>query len=340
MSRRTRPLAALSTAAVVVVACGQQEPGAFRPEGTSARELSVLFWVLVIAGGAVFVGVMVLLVWAALASRHDDAASDGSGVEAHRQRHERRSSRLVIGGGVVLPVVVLVPLTIMMLVVGNRLAPRLGDAYEIEVVGHQFWWEVVYPDAGVVTANEIHIPTNTRVRVNLTTADVIHSFWVPQLAGKIDMIPGETTEVLIDADRPGTFIGQCAEFCGVQHARMRFLVIAQPPDEFEQWLVEQAADAAEPETDAARQGAEVFTEVGCAACHTVRGTEADGVVGPDLTHLASRRTLGALTLPNRRGQLAGWITDPQASKPGNLMPPAPLSSEQLLDLLVYLEGLR
>jgi cytochrome c oxidase subunit II len=336
VSRRSGSAAAVLTLVVLVVACGQQEPGAFRPEGTSARELNVLFWVLVIAGGAVFVGVMITLVLAARgANRRDDDEPDEA-----RQRHERRSSRLVIGGGVVLPVVVLVPLTIMMLVVGNRLSPRLGDAYEIDVIGHQFWWEVVYPDAGVVTANEIHIPTNTRIRVNLATADVIHSFWVPQLAGKIDMIPGETTEVLIDADRPGTFIGQCAEFCGVQHARMRFLVIAQPPEEFEQWLVEQAADAAQPETDAARRGAEVFVEVGCAACHAVRGTDATGVVGPDLTHLASRQSLGALTLANRRGQLAGWITDPQAAKPGNLMPPTPLSSEQLLDLLAYLEGLQ
>ncbi|CAN5354073.1 cytochrome c oxidase subunit II [soil metagenome] len=339
MNRRTRSAAAL-TVLVLAVACGQQESGAFRPEGTSARELNVLFWVLVVAGAAVFVGVMITLVLAAFASRDDEHRAGEPDEEARRQRHERRSSRLVLGGGVVLPVIVLVPLTIMMLVVGDRLSPRLGDAYEIEVIGHQFWWEVVYPDAGVVTANEIHIPTDTRVRVNLATTDVIHSFWVPQLAGKIDMIPGETTEVLIDAERPGTFIGQCAEFCGVQHARMRFLVIAQPPDEFEQWLVEQAADAAEPESDEARRGADVFVEVGCAACHAVRGTEATGVVGPDLTHLASRQTLGALTLANRRGQLAGWITDPQATKPGNSMPPTPLSSEQLLDLLAYLEGLQ
>lgn len=319
-------------ALVPLASCANQEPGAFSPAGSAARELDVLFWILVSLGTAVFVVVLVLFAWAARGRRRDDVVADSPSAR-------RRSNRLVIGGGIVLPVVVLVPLTVAMLVVGDRLSPRLGDAYEIEVIGHQFWWEVIYPEAGVVTANEIHIPIETRIRVLLRTDDVIHSFWVPQLAGKIDMIPGQTTEVVIDADEPGRYLGWCAEFCGVQHARMRFLVIAQEPDEFEAWLVEQASDAAAPTTEAARRGQQVFSEVGCAACHTVRGTEAQGVAGPDLTHLASRETIGALTLPNRRGQLAGWITDPQAAKPGNPMPPTALTSEQLLDLLEYLEGL-
>lgn len=314
--------------ALVAVGCGDQEGGALDPRGTAARELNVLFWVMVVAGTAVFVLVIALLVRAARGRTTDDP-----------EPRERRSARLVLGGGVVLPILVLVPLTVMMLVVGNRLSPRLGDAYEITVIGHQFWWEVHYPDAGVVTANEIHIPAETTVRVRLESADVIHSFWVPQLAGKIDMIPGQTTELLIDADEPGTYLGYCAEFCGVQHARMRFLVVAQPEAEFDAWLAHQATDATPPDTEAARRGAETFAQVGCAACHSVRGTDATGTLGPDLTHVASRTTLGAATVPNDRGQLGGWIVDPQAVKPGNLMPPTPLTSEQLLDLIAYLESL-
>jgi cytochrome c oxidase subunit II len=162
---------------------------------------------------------------------------------------------------------------------------------------------------------------------------------VPQLAGKIDMIPGEQTELILHADEPGTYLGHCTEFCGIQHARMQFLVIAQPPDEFDAWLAHQAAPAAEPANEQAERGRVAFAETGCASCHTVRGTDADGDIGPDLTHLADRSTLGAATIPNTRGHLAGWITDPQSIKPGNLMPPSPLTSEQLLDLVEYLEGL-
>lgn len=322
--------ATLLLAVVVIGGCGEQEQGAFAPRGSDAADLNVLFWVMVVLGGAVFGFVMWVFV----------RSASGRDPSLDEERRDRRSKRLVVGGGIVLPVVILLPLTVVMLVVGNRLAPLLGDAYEIRVVAHQFWWEVIYPETGMVTANEIHIPVDTRVRVMLETADVIHSFWVPQLAGKIDMIPGQTTEIVIDADQPGTYLGQCAEFCGVQHARMRFLVIAQPMEEFEQWLADQTAPASPPDTDAAERGQEVFAELGCAACHSVRGTDAVGELGPDLTHLATRSTLGAATVPNNRGYLGGWITDPQSMKPGNLMPPIPMTGEQLLDLIEFLEGLR
>lgn len=333
MSVRSQTVAAVGVAAAAVTASGCGDAGgSFSPAGSAARELQGLFWAMVILGGAVFVLVVVAFVWAARARRLDEAAVDGPDAE-------RRRALLVLGGGIALPVVVLVPLTIAMLVVGDRLSPRLGDAYEIEVIGHQFWWEVRYPEPGAVTANEVHIPTDTRVRVVMRTEDVIHSFWVPQLAGKIDMIPGQTTEVILETDEPGRYLGYCAEFCGLQHANMRFLVVAQPPDEFAAWLEDLAADAVEPTTEAAQVGREVFGAVGCAACHTVRGTEFDGDAGPDLTHFASRSTIGAVTYPNRRGYLAGWVIDPQAAKPGNPMPPTPMTGEQLLSLLEYLEGL-
>lgn len=327
--RLTPPMAVLVVVTALATGCGDQEMGALRPAGPDAELLHGLFWVMLGLGLVVFVLVMMAFVRAARA--------DGSELDDDEQR--RRSTRLVVGGGIVLPIVVLVPLTVTMMAVGSRLAPRLGDAYEIEVTSHQFWWEVHYPETGMVTANEIHIPVDTRVRLLLETDDVIHSFWVPQLAGKIDMIPGQTTEVVIEADDVGAHLGICAEFCGVQHARMRFEVIVHERNDFRRWLDAQTADAAPPVGEAARRGMAVFAERGCAACHAVRGTDAVGDLGPDLTHLASRRSLGALTVPNRRGHLGGWIIDSQAVKPGNLMPPVPMPSEQLLDLIVYLEGL-
>lgn len=318
-------------------ACADQEPGAFAPRGTNAAGVNWLFWVMVVLGTAVFVLVMVLFLRAV---RADRTSGDDTAHDRLAPSDSTRSSRLVIGGGVVLPVVVLVPLTVMMLVVADRTSPhRADDPFEIEIVGHQFWWEVRYPETGAVTANEIHIPVDTRVRLQMEAADVIHSVWAPQLSGKIDMIPGQTTQLELDATEPGEYWGYCAEFCGVQHARMRFLVIAHEPEDFEAWLANETADAAEPATEAAERGSDVFVDVGCAACHSVRGTDAVGDLGPDLTHLASRRTLGAGTLPNERGHLGGWITDPQATKPGNLMPPTPLSGQELLDLIEYLEGL-
>jgi cytochrome c oxidase subunit II len=319
-----------SLLAVITVGCAGQEPGAFAPRGTQSVDIAWLFWFMVVLGTAVFILVLASF---ALAARRRDARTDDENAA-------RRSTRLVIGGGVVLPVVILVPLTVAMLVVAERISPHAADdALEIQIVGHQFWWEVRYPGTDAVTANEIHIPTDTPVRFVMSTEDVIHSVWVPQLAGKIDMIPGQTTALQLDASEPGEYLGYCAEFCGIQHARMRFLVIAHDPADFEAWLANEAAPAVAPAGAAAERGRRVFAEVGCAACHAVRGTDAVGDAGPDLTHLGSRRTLGAATVPNGRGQLGGWITDPQAVKPGNLMPPTPLAADQLLDLLAYLEGL-
>lgn len=334
--RRTVAGCARGVVALVVLgllgACGG-EPGAFSPRGPEAREVGALFWVMVGLGGAVFVAVMALLVLAGRGRRPGDPDP------------ARRSARLVLGGGIVLPIVVLVPLSVAMVTVGARNSHRSGPAdVHIEVIGHQYWWEIRYPDHDVVTANELHIPVGRPVRLALSTADVIHSVWVPQLAGKIDMIPGQDTSLRLEADEAGEYLGQCAEFCGLQHARMRFLVIAQPEEEFARWLEAQAEPARAPTSAAAERGAEVFAAAGCGSCHRVAGTGAEGggdalVAGPDLTHLASRRTLGAATLPNGRGQLAGWVADPQGVKPGSLMPPSPVDGRELLDLVAYLEEL-
>ena len=190
-----------------------------------------------------------------------------------------------------------------------------------------------------MTANEIHIPVHTRVQVVATTADVIHSFWVPELNRKIDMIPGQTNRVLLEADRPGTYRGQCSEFCGLQHAHMSVLVVAEPKPAFDRWLAANARPAAVP-AGAAAHGQEVFARSGCADCHQVRGTRAHGLVGPDLTHLESRRTLAALTLSNTPTTLERWIRHPQEVKPGNRMPDLPLSDSDWRAITAYLRALR
>jgi cytochrome c oxidase subunit II len=210
----------------------------------------------------------------------------------------------------------------------------------VEVIGRQWFWEVRYPGTAAVTANEIHIPARTRVNLVAETADVIHSFWVPELNRKIDMVPGKRNRILLYAEHPGRFRGQCAEFCGLQHANMSLYVFADPPARFRAWLagLQQRAPAAAGAE--ARRGQQVFMTHACADCHTIAGTPARGGVGPDLSHIASRTTLAALTLPNRPDQLANWIRDPQHYKPGNKMPGIRLSPAELRAVVAYLETLR
>jgi cytochrome c oxidase subunit 2 len=213
-------------------------------------------------------------------------------------------------------------------------APAVGSgAMTIHVTGHDWWWEVRYDGTLVVTANEIHIPTRTRVTVVGATADVIHSFWVPELSKKIDLVPGYTNRVLLDANRPGRYRGQCAEFCGLQHAHMAVLVVAEPMADFRRWLAANARPAS-------TRPPAVFARGGCADCHQIRGTDAHGEVGPDLTHVASRLTLAANTIPNTPEYLAAWIRDPQHFKPGNRMPDLQLSDADWRALASYLRTLR
>ncbi|MGH7657441.1 MAG: cytochrome c oxidase subunit II, partial [Gemmatimonadales bacterium] len=190
------------------------------------------------------------------------------------------------------------------------------------------------------TANEIHVPVGRPVRVRLRTGDVIHSFWVPELAGKLDLIPGQENTMWFQADSAGIYHGQCAEYCGMQHAHMGIEVVAVSMEDFELWRAGQLAPAVEPDDRAAWLGKQVFQSAGCAGCHTVRGTDAQGVLGPDLTHVASRRTLAAGAIPNTRGWLAGWIVSAQSLKPGAHMPDVPLDSEELQAVLAYVENLR
>jgi cytochrome c oxidase subunit 2 len=256
---------------------------------------------------------------------------------------EKPAWYVVVGMGVVFPIAVVVALFIVSdgLIINVTQAPAASKtAMTIEAIGHQWYWEFRYPGTKAVTADEMHIPVGTRINLVAKTVDVIHSFWVPELNRKIDTIPGQQNRVLLYAKTAGVYRGQCAEYCGLQHAHMGMLVIAQPKAQFRAWLRRQAAPAPPPAGSLEQRGEQVFVNGPCSSCHTIRGTSARGYVGPDLTHLASRTTLAGLTIPNRRDDLSRWITDSQHFKPGNQMPNLQLPDRQLNALLAYLESLK
>jgi cytochrome c oxidase subunit 2 len=220
----------------------------------------------------------------------------------------------------------------------------LREAVNIELIGHQWWWEARYrdddPSREFSTANELHIPVGRPVVVTLRSNDVIHSLWIPNLHGKKDLIPGRTATLRLRADRAGSYRGQCAEFCGLEHAMMALLVEAEPGEGYEAWAAQQRRPAAEPADALAQRGREVFLSKSCVMCHTIAGTTANARLGPDLTHLASRRTIAAGMFPNNRGHLGGWISDPQSLKPGVNMPANAMAPDDLQALLAYLETLK
>lgn len=220
----------------------------------------------------------------------------------------------------------------------------LKDGLVIQVTAQQWWWQATYdadtPSRMFDTANELHIPVGRPVVVKLESTDVIHSLWIPNLAGKKDLIPGRSMALQLRADQPGVYRGQCAEFCGYQHAKMALLVIAEQPDEYERWAQAQREPAKNPASELEKRGQQVFLTSPCVMCHAIQGTSANAKTAPDLTHVASRRTLASATIPNTRGYLAGWIVDPQHIKPGTNMPAITLAPDDLQALLAYLESLR
>jgi cytochrome c oxidase subunit 2 len=337
-ARRRCHLAPL--AAVLTAGCaGGPGQSILHPAGPAAAEIAWLSWVMFGAFTAVFV-LVILLLFGAVFRRPASPSTSGErrgGDEGTAPPLGRTG--FIVAGGVILPVVVLTPLYLLSLNASASLRQPQASL-TVRVVGHMWWWEVRYPKQGIVTANEIHIPAGQPVRVELASADVIHSFWVPRLNGKRDMIPGIENVFWIQAEKPGVYRGQCGEYCGTQHANMAFHVVALPPDEFDAWLAERTKPRPEPATADERRGFKVLMTAGCVQCHAVRGTQAKGNVGPDLTHLGSRRTIGAAKLPNTRGNLAGWIADPQAIKPGVKMPRSYLAADDLLALVTYLEGLK
>jgi cytochrome c oxidase subunit II len=334
---RVGPLAAL-----LACSCTAAQ-SALSPAGVQAERISGLWWLYFTVSLAVYVLVLGAIgagLWRRRARAQDRADEVLTPLEAEEHGRVRRVSAAV--GATALTLVVL-------LAADFRTHRALGSLEEegaltIRVTGHRWWWDVKYEDPDpsrmAKTANEIHVPVGRTVRLELESSDVIHSFWVPNLHGKQDLIPGHPSHTYLRADREGRFLGQCAEFCGYQHAQMRIVVVAEPEERFEAWLEAQRQPAPEPDDASRARGRQVFLGGTCVMCHSIQGTIARATLGPDLTHFASRRELAAGARPNLRGHLAGWIVDPQKIKPGASMPPNPLPPEDLRALLDYLQGLR
>ena len=298
------------------------------PAGPLSAQIAHLFWVFVGVAGIVYLIVIGFL------------------VSALRRRNEAnmRTALRTVGIAVAVTSVVLIGLGLSDFFAGRVLAASPDNPLRIRVTAHQWWWEIEYLDAEparhVRTANELHIPTDRPVMLEMTADDVIHSFWVPSLQGKKDLLPGYVTTLALVASRPGQYEGQCAEFCGFQHAHMGLDVVAHPPAEFATWYDAQLAPGAAPASAQETHGQQVFLGSTCVMCHNIQGTDASAVLGPDLTHVGSRLRLAAGTLPNDAANLAAWIRNPQALKPGTHMPATQLSGDDLAAVAAYLSGLR
>jgi cytochrome c oxidase subunit II len=325
---RRHALAALP--AVALLAGCDKKQNALAPASHQAKDIASLFWWMMGGSwiGLALIVALLLLAWRRQGRRGPD--SEG------RKPGEKTAWYVVIGLGIATPIVVIVTLFVIsdLFVIKTTEAPAAGSTrLTVRVIGHMWWWEVRYPGTPAVTANELHIPVRTPVRIEVQTKDVIHSFWVPRLNRTIDTIPGRTNAIELYADAVGRYRGQCDEFCGLQHAHMAFYVYADPPAVFRRWLAHESQPASS-------KPPQLFDTAGCATCHTIRGTGADADVGPDLTHVGSRTTLAALTIPNDRAQLEDWILHNQRIKPGNQMPDVPLGAAQARSLATYLEGLK
>jgi cytochrome c oxidase subunit II len=327
----------LTSACAAVPISPPNTPSALDPQGPGAARLAELWWVMLALGSAIFVLVVGLLFAALWHGRRATSATapDSSDGDAGRN--------WLIWGGIALPLVVLAIVfgysTYTLAIVEN---PHTPPAVQIHVIGRRWWWDIRYPDQGITTANEIHIPVGVPVQIQLESADVIHSFWVPELYGKMDLVPTRINYITIQADQAGVYRGECAEFCGLQHAHMGFMVVAQSTDDFNQWLAAQQQPVITPTDPTALAGQQVFVSAGCVFCHTVRGLDDKPIdrsgidLGPDLTHVYSRLTIAGASLTKNQGNLAGWVIDAQHVKPGSLMPNTYLNAEDLQNLLAYL----
>lgn len=316
-------------ALMLIAGCGTDVQSVLTPRGTQAGQIANLAWGL-FALGAFVLAIVTLALWLAIRG-------------SPRVRDALAQEKAIVALGLIFPVVTLtlllgygVWLMRSQLVGGDR------DSLRIEVTGEQWWWRVAYPGATpVASANEITIPLGRPVEFVLKAADVIHSFWVPSLGGKVDMIPGRTTHLRLTAERPGIYRGQCAEYCGGPHALMAFEVVALPAEEYSAWFTRESATAAAPSNELEQRGQALFIAAGCGACHAVRGTQAAGTIGPDLTHIGSRRSVGIDTLPLTQANLVRFITHGQHVKPGNLMPEFRIFTEtDQAALAAYLLSLR
>lgn len=338
---RRRLRAALIGAAVALSACSGPH-NVLNPAGPQADRIRQQWWVLFAVCAFVYAAVVVVLL-ATVAGRRRPMATRDDPIRED-PAIEWRLGRFVLGAVLITTVLIFV-LSISDFFTGRALSSVApGDhPVTIKVIGHQWWWELNYepdtPTRTVTTANEMHVPIGRTIQLKLTSSDVIHSFWAPNINGKRDLIPGQINTMAFTVARPGTYRAPCAEFCGLQHALMHMLVIAEPEAQFTAWLAHERDAGAVPSTPQQARGQQVFMTAQCSMCHRIGGTDAGGTVAPDLTHVAARQTLAAGALPNSRGHLAGWIVDPQRIKPGTNMPMNPLSPDDLQALLDYLQAL-
>jgi cytochrome c oxidase subunit 2 len=341
-TRRTAQRLLALVATLCLSSCGGIQ-NSINPAGPQAQNLSRLWWLMFIICSIVFVIVMIALLLS-LRHRTQEAADRAPVLEPSQP--EETSRRNVVIGATTITVVILFVFLIASYSSGRSL--RLNDpaknGLSIQLTGHQWWWEVRYNDVDAsnifTTANEIHIPVGVPVTFTLQGADVIHSFWVPNLAGKKDLIPGKINTIWIQADKPGVYRGQCAEYCGLQHAKMALWVVAEPQQQFNAWRQNQTQSALPPASDSQKRGQQIFFSSTCVMCHAINGTPAGSNIGPNLTHVGSRQMIAAATLVNTREHLAQWIKDSQTFKPGNRMPQNNLSDADLQALVDYLQSLK
>jgi cytochrome c oxidase subunit II len=327
-------LGALVPCATLLTGCGGSH-SIVSPHSPQTKLIALLWWWMLAAAAVVFFGAVALLGVAYVRRRSEGLPRFG--------KREDVAGGMVVVFGIVVPLVVLIALfgAANLYVIRSSAAPSPHSTrMTIDVTGHQWWWEVRYPESSAVTANEIHIPVGTRIDVVATSADVIHSFWVPQLARKIDMIPGRENRVLLYASSPGVYRGQCSEFCGLAHAYMAVKVFAEPQASFRAWLAHNSRPASAPVGAQALLGERLFMDRQCSSCHQISGTPANATVGPNLTHVAGRTSLAAATIANEPRELEAWIANPQAIKPGDRMPDLGLSRAEVAAIAAYLEELR
>jgi len=316
-------------------------PSALDPRGPNAAHLASLWWVMLAFGSAIFLLVCVLLAASLLRNRRATSATAPETVSGDVGR------RWVIWGGIALPLVVLgIVFGYTIYTLAALQDPQGPAAVHVRIVGRRWWWDVSYPDEGITSPNELHMPVGKPVQIQLESADVIHSLWIPELHGKMDLIPSRVNYLTLQADQEGVYRGECAEFCGLQHAHMGFMVVAQNDTAFDSWVQAQQGPAPTPNDPTAARGQQVFMSSGCVFCHSLRGVDDKSIdrssvdLGPDLTHLSSRLTIAGASVTQNQGNLAGWIVDSQHIKPGNLMPNQYVSANDLQPLLAYLATLQ
>ncbi|MDY7101416.1 MAG: cytochrome c oxidase subunit II [Actinomycetota bacterium] len=326
--------------------------GSLDPQGPAAQSIADLWWLLLALGTIPLVIVLGLLAYGLFRPRPPDPEATALPVPPEDETDPDPSApepvpdttptygRWLIGGGVLMPTA-LIAITLGATIESMNDVPTEGsdDALVVEVTGHQWWWEIRYPDHAITTANELHVPVDREVELQLRSEDVIHSFWVPELAGKLDLLPERTNTLVLEASAPGTYGGACAEFCGLAHTNMELTVVASDEADFAAWVAAQQEPAAGAADADPSEGLEVFLDEGCATCHTIRGTSAAGDDGPDLTHVAGRDRLAAGAIANTAEDLAAWIADPHDAKSGVDMPASDLTDDEIDAVVAYLGSL-